>query len=153
MLWWNCVSPLYVYRFHLFTVHPQGLVIFARNAPWTQTSYFPTAQSSANFTHFKTTGQLKWPSSAIDLWGTFRWYFKWSSSTYPYLVIPVPAESQYGDRLSWNRDSHHKNKAVTRPSCLYDENHYSGKTTSLYWYGPQMSYQHHHQRAFNPTIS
>ena len=35
--------------------------------------------------------------------------------------------------LSRYRDSHDKDKTVVRPSYLYDEDHYTHKTASLYW--------------------
>ena len=34
-------------------------------------------------------------------------------------------------------DFHSNDRIVVRPSYLYDENSYTGKTTSLYWDGPQ----------------
>ena len=42
------------------------------------------------------------------------------------------AQFQYKDRLSRYRDSHYKDKTVSRPSYLYNGNSYTGKTTSLY---------------------
>ena len=36
-----------------------------------------------------------------------------------------------------DKDFHDKDKTVVRPSYLYNGNTYTGKTTSLYWDGPQ----------------
>ena len=43
------------------------------------------------------------------------------------------APSLYKDRLSRYGDFHYKDKAVVRPSYIYNGNPYTGKTASLYW--------------------
>ena len=46
------------------------------------------------------------------------------------------ALSLYKDSLSRYRDFHHKDKAVRRPSYLYNGKGFIGKMASLYWDGP-----------------
>ena len=56
--------------------------------------------------------------------------------------------------LSRYRDFNYVDKMVVRPSSLYNVNPYTGKTTSLYWEGPQGSCSwsgnmSHHQISVN----
>ena len=47
--------------------------------------------------------------------------------------------SQYKERISGYADFHYKDKAIVRPSYLYNWNSYTGKTTSLYRDEPLVS--------------
>ena len=49
------------------------------------------------------------------------------------------APSRYKDRLSQVWNSHVKDKTVMRPSYLLHGDPYTGKSTSLYWDGPQIA--------------
>ena len=51
-------------------------------------------------------------------------------------LILQQAPFQYKDHLYWYGDFHYKDKTVMRPSYLYNDNPYTGKTTSLYWGDP-----------------
>ena len=48
------------------------------------------------------------------------------------------APFQYENSLSRYVDFHYKEKMVVRLSYLYNGNSHTGKTTSLYWNGPQI---------------
>ena len=66
---------------------------------------------------------------------------------FPVTAFHTRAPSQYKDRLVW--DSHVKNKTVARPSYLKHADPYTGKTTSLYWEGPQTVLQTRRQTIGN----
>ena len=66
--------------------------------------------------------------------------------------------SQYKDYLSRYGGSHFEEKTVVRPSFLYDENSYTGKTASLYIDGLLLAftwnseYRHTEDQLFNQLI-
>ena len=54
-------------------------------------------------------------------------------------IVVTRGPYQYKDSFSGKGNFHYKDKTVVRPSCLYNGNSCTGKTTSLYWDGSQSS--------------
>ena len=100
-------------------------------------------------------------NSVINFWK--RKYFIWQISISPVslenirvsiIILPchtihttpinlkIRVPPQYKDHLYRYEDSHHKDKMVMRPCYLYNRNLYTDEMKSLYWYSPQVIYQH-----------